>query len=234
MICYLIFSVLDRRPRPSPARRTAAALGRRPSTLVQTRRGPLASSPEGFTARPRPQFFAFDARGHALLPACSCVVSAFVFVHSEAYLHDDATCASTVSTSRLLMLLTTAIAGAYFARNLAVTWIFLEATTLCSAGIVYHRRTAQALGSGVEIRLRLLDGHRHGLPGHPAAGRRRPTASRSTTPAVAAAAPARQPALPEDGLSADPLRLQLQGRSCSRSTPSASTPTSPPRPRPRR
>ena len=45
----------------------------------------------------------------------------------------------------LLMLLTTAIAGAYFASNLAVTWIFLEATTLCSAGIVYHRRTAQAL-----------------------------------------------------------------------------------------
>ena len=43
------------------------------------------------------------------------------------------------------MLLTTAIAGAYFASNLAVTWIFLEATTLCSAGIVYHRRTAQAL-----------------------------------------------------------------------------------------
>ena len=43
------------------------------------------------------------------------------------------------------MLLTTAITGVYFARNIAVTWIFLEATTLCAAGIVYHRRTAQAL-----------------------------------------------------------------------------------------
>jgi len=39
----------------------------------------------------------------------------------------------------------TAITGVYFARNIAVTWIFLEATTLCAAGIVYHRRTAQAL-----------------------------------------------------------------------------------------
>ena len=44
-----------------------------------------------------------------------------------------------------MMLLTTAIAGAYFADNLAVTWIFLEATTLCSAGLIYYRRTAPAL-----------------------------------------------------------------------------------------
>src|SRR5574344_1251970 len=43
------------------------------------------------------------------------------------------------------MLLVTAIAGVYFAENVAVTWIFLEATTLCSAGIIYHRRTAQTL-----------------------------------------------------------------------------------------
>ena len=56
-----------------------------------------------------------------------------------------------------------------------MTWIFLEATTLCAAGIIYHRRTAQTLEATLEIHLRLLDRHRHGLSGHPAAllGRRR-------------------------------------------------------------
>ena len=87
--------------------------------------------------------FSFDAAGtlfHILL----VVVSAFAFAHSEAYLHGS-DLRQTRTYSALLMLLTTAISGAYFASNLAVTWIFLEATTLCSAGIVYHRRTAQTL-----------------------------------------------------------------------------------------
>ena len=87
--------------------------------------------------------FSFDAAGtlfHILL----VVVSAFAFAHSEAYLHGS-DLRQTRTYSALLMLLTTAISGAYFASNLAVTWIFLEATTLCSAGIIYHRRTAQTL-----------------------------------------------------------------------------------------
>ena len=89
------------------------------------------------------QFFRFDAAG-TLFFALLTIVSAFVFVHSCVYLRDNP-----IKEYRLyftlLMLLTTAITGVYFARNIAVTWIFLEATTLCSAGIVYHRRTAQAL-----------------------------------------------------------------------------------------
>jgi len=89
------------------------------------------------------QFFRFDAAG-TLFFALLTVVSAFVFVHSCVYLRDNP-----IKEYRLyftlLMLLTTAITGVYFARNIAVTWIFLEATTLCAAGIVYHRRTAQAL-----------------------------------------------------------------------------------------
>ena len=89
------------------------------------------------------QFFRFDAAG-TLFFALLTIVSAFVFVHSCVYLRDNP-----IKEYRLyftlLMLLTTAITGVYFARNIAVTWIFLEATTLCAAGIVYHRRTAQAL-----------------------------------------------------------------------------------------
>ncbi len=73
------------------------------------------------------------------------VVSAFVFAHSESYLHGGDLRQMRTYSARLLLLLTTAIAGAYFAANLAVTWIFLEATTLCSAGLIYYRRTAQAL-----------------------------------------------------------------------------------------
>lgn len=88
-------------------------------------------------------WFTFDAPG-TLFYTLLCIVSAFAFFHSKASLH-DCDLRQTRTYAGLLMLLTTAIAGAYFASNLAVTWIFLEATTLCSAGIIYHRRTAQAL-----------------------------------------------------------------------------------------
>ena len=88
-------------------------------------------------------WFRFDAPG-TLFYVLLCIVSAFAYFHSEAYLRDN-DLAQTRAYSALVMLLTTAITGAYFASNLAVTWIFLEATTLCSAGIIYHRRTAQTL-----------------------------------------------------------------------------------------
>jgi len=88
-------------------------------------------------------FFAFDALG-VVFYALLVVVSIFVFIHSEVYFRDE----ELVRYRRyfsLLMLLTTAVTGVYFADNVAVTWIFLEATTLCAAGIVYHRHTEQAL-----------------------------------------------------------------------------------------
>ena len=87
--------------------------------------------------------FRFDAAG-TLFFLLLTVVSAFAFAHSESYLHGS-DLHQMRTYSALLMLLTTAIAGAYFASNLAVTWIFLEATTLCSAGLIYYRRTAQTL-----------------------------------------------------------------------------------------
>ena len=72
------------------------------------------------------------------------VVSAFAYSHSRSYLQGSGLRQIRIY-SALLLLLTTAIAGAYFASNLAVTWIFLEATTLCSAGLIYYRGTAQTL-----------------------------------------------------------------------------------------
>ncbi len=89
------------------------------------------------------EIFTFDAAG-TLFYLLLTVVSAFAFFHSEAYLKQNDP-DQTAVYSALLMLLTTACAGVYFSNNLAVTWILLETTTLCSAGIVYHRRTADAL-----------------------------------------------------------------------------------------
>lgn len=97
----------------------------------------------GLYGKASTEWFAFDAAG-TLFYVLLCVVSAFAYFHSEAYLRGS-DLREIRTYSALLMLLTTAIAGAYFAANLAVTWIFLEATTLCSAGIIYHRRTAQSL-----------------------------------------------------------------------------------------
>lgn len=87
--------------------------------------------------------FRFDDAG-TLFFTLLTIVSCWVYYHSEAYLGGSEIRSMRVYFS-LVLLLTTAIAGVYFADNMAVTWIFLEATTLCSAGIIYYRRTADAL-----------------------------------------------------------------------------------------
>ena len=84
-------------------------------------------------------FFTFDELG-TLFYTLLAVVAVFIFIHSEAYLKRD-----DIKDYRnyfaLLMLLTTAITGVYFANNIAITWILLETTTLCGAGILYYRRS---------------------------------------------------------------------------------------------
>ncbi len=89
------------------------------------------------------EFFTFDESG-TLYYILLAIVSTFVLIHSQEYLKDD-----TIGNYRkyfaLLMLLITAITGVYFANNIAITWILLETTTLCAAGIIYHRHSAQTL-----------------------------------------------------------------------------------------
>ena len=73
-------------------------------------------------------------------------VLGFTLIHSKSYLH-----AEVVSTRSykayytLLMLLAVAITCVYYSDNVAMTWVFLEATTICSAGIIYHREFQQSL-----------------------------------------------------------------------------------------
>ena len=89
------------------------------------------------------QFFTFDELG-TLFYVLLIIVATFVIIHSEEYLKDD-----TIGNYRkyfaLLMLLITSITGVYFANNIAITWILLETTTLCGAGIIYHRHSQQTL-----------------------------------------------------------------------------------------
>ena len=88
-------------------------------------------------------FFTFDELG-TLFYTLLAVVAVYIFIHSEAYLKRD-----DIKDYRnyfaLLMLLTTAITGVYFANNIAITWILLETTTLCGAGILYYRRSEVTL-----------------------------------------------------------------------------------------
>lgn len=87
--------------------------------------------------------FAFDTLG-ILFHLLMVLTLGFVMLHSRRYLHED-----TLSAYRtyfaLLMMLSTAITCVYYADNAAVTWIFLEATTICSAGIIYFRHDQHAL-----------------------------------------------------------------------------------------
>ena len=142
MICYLIFSVLIAAAAFTVRRRSLLRLTGAAFYAVQAAFA-VRIVAGGLYGETSAVWFAFDAAG-TLFYCLLCIVSAFAFFHSKASLH-DCNLRQTRTYAGLLMLLTTAIAGAYFASNLAVTWIFLEATTLCSAGIVYHRRTAQAL-----------------------------------------------------------------------------------------
>ncbi len=74
------------------------------------------------------------------------LVLGFAMVHSSSYLHaEKVTTRSYKTYYTLLMLLAVAITCVYYSDNVAMTWVFLEATTICSAGIIYHREFQQSL-----------------------------------------------------------------------------------------
>ncbi|MCD8185116.1 MAG: hydrogenase 4 subunit F [Rikenellaceae bacterium] len=85
----------------------------------------------------------FDYLG-VLFHGLTAVISPIVFIQSRSYLDTE-----TVRQYRLyhlgLIALCMAVTGVYYANNAAATWIFLEATTLATALLVYHRRTVRSL-----------------------------------------------------------------------------------------
>ena len=79
---------------------------------------------------------------HILMTA----VLGFTLVHSSSYLKAENVSITSYKTYyTLLMLLAVAISCVYYSDNVAMTWVFLEATTICSAGIIYHREFKQSL-----------------------------------------------------------------------------------------
>ena len=89
----------------------------------------------------------FRADNMALLfHALMTVVLGFSLIHSSSYLKaENVSTRSHKTYYTLLMLLAVAITCVYYSDNIAMTWVFLEATTICSAGIIYHREFKQSL-----------------------------------------------------------------------------------------
>ena len=88
-------------------------------------------------------FFTYDSMG-LLFFGLLCVTAIASYLHSITYLRSE--------TPKQLglyhagfVLLSASITGAYFSNNAMVSWIFLEATTLAAAILVYHRRSRKAL-----------------------------------------------------------------------------------------
>ena len=88
-------------------------------------------------------YLTFDHLG-VLFHGLTALIAPVVFYQSRRYLDTE-----TVRHYRLyniaLIALCIAVTGVYYANNAAVTWIFLEATTLATALLVYHRRTVRSL-----------------------------------------------------------------------------------------
>ncbi len=79
---------------------------------------------------------------HILMTA----VLGFTLIHSSSYLKaEEVSTRSYKAYYTLLMLLAVAITCVYYSDNVAMTWVFLELTTICSAGIIYHREFKQSL-----------------------------------------------------------------------------------------
>ena len=89
------------------------------------------------------QFFTFDTLGSLFLGLLS-VISLVAFCQSNAYLKDE-TLHPFKTYHISLALLCTSATAVYFSNNLAVTWVFLEATTLATAGLIYHGRSESSL-----------------------------------------------------------------------------------------
>ncbi|MBI5913843.1 MAG: hypothetical protein HY842_00570 [Bacteroidetes bacterium] len=90
-------------------------------------------------------FFKADALALLMLATLS-VVAIPAFYHSYLYFQNRKPTPRVRSIYFMSMtLLLAAVSGAYLSNHLAVTWVFVELTTLAASGLVYHHRDASAL-----------------------------------------------------------------------------------------
>lgn len=88
-------------------------------------------------------YFSFDPLGVLLLSVLSLLTVTTVY-HGFIYLKEESPKRYAIYHSALIALVT-AMSGAYLANSMTSVWIFVEATTLAVAALIYHDRTALAL-----------------------------------------------------------------------------------------
>ncbi len=92
-------------------------------------------------------YFTPDALSLIFLCVLSCV-SIASFYHSYIYLEKNSEITQPRERSfyfSAFIILIMALTGAYLANNIAVTWIFVEFTTLSASVLIYHERKKQSL-----------------------------------------------------------------------------------------
>jgi hydrogenase-4 component F len=90
-------------------------------------------------------FFKYDMLG-VLLTAILTLLTPITFYHSYLYLkrHPCAIGRQSIYWAALIILIT-AMTGAYFAENVALLWVCIEVTTLCVTVLVFHERSKTSL-----------------------------------------------------------------------------------------
>lgn len=88
-------------------------------------------------------YFTFNSTGVLFLSVLA-VLAIPTMYHGFIYTSDDNTRKSNVYHAALIALMTF-MTGAYLANGMTVLWIFVEATTLAVAALIYHDRTDSAL-----------------------------------------------------------------------------------------
>jgi len=89
------------------------------------------------------EYFTFDPLGVLLLSILSVLTVTTVY-HGFIYVRDEEPGAYGLYHAALIILVA-AMSGAYLANGMTVVWIFVEATTLAVAALIYHDRTQIAL-----------------------------------------------------------------------------------------
>ncbi len=88
-------------------------------------------------------YFTFDPLGVLLLSVLSLLTFTTVF-HGFIYLKDTPSRQYAIYHAALIALIAS-MSGAYLANGMTTVWIFVEATTLAVAALIYHDRTSLAL-----------------------------------------------------------------------------------------
>src|SRR5512138_3876900 len=88
-------------------------------------------------------YFTFDRIGVLLLSVLSILTVTTIY-HGFIYVKDAAPKNFAIYHTALIALVTS-MSGAYLANGMTIVWIFVEATTLAVAALIYHDRTALSL-----------------------------------------------------------------------------------------